>query len=104
MHAHGMPPAKVAPPPTHPMMQHNAVAWQMHQNKELKTNTLPPNANAKQNYESAGKARTVGAGNSSAKGKQVNPPNSSFNLALIWHKLITSRCQYVSVALNMNFE
>ncbi|PVH37325.1 hypothetical protein PAHAL_6G287700 [Panicum hallii] len=76
MHAHGMPPAKVAPPPTHPMMQHNAVAWQMHQNKELKTNTLPPNANAKQNYESAGKARTVGAGNSSAKGKQ-GPPNSS---------------------------
>jgi len=75
-HAHGMPPAKVAPPPTHPMMQHNAVAWQMHQNKELKTNTLPPNANAKQNSESAGKARTVGAGNSSAKGKQVNPPNS----------------------------
>ncbi|XP_025813930.1 transcription initiation factor TFIID subunit 4b-like isoform X2 [Panicum hallii] len=76
MHAHGMPPTKVAPPPTHPMMQHNAVAWQMHQNKELKTNTLPPNANAKQNYESAGKARTVGAGNSSAKGKQ-GPPNSS---------------------------
>lgn len=76
MHAHGMPPAKVAPPPTHPMMQHNAVAWQMHQNKELKTNTPPPNANAKQNSESAGKARTVGAGNSSAKGKQA-PPNSS---------------------------
>ncbi|KAG2585435.1 hypothetical protein PVAP13_6KG389900 [Panicum virgatum] len=75
-HAHGMPPAKVAPPPTHPMMQHNAVAWQMHQNKELKTNTPPPNANAKQNSESAGKARTVGAGNSSAKGKQ-GPPNSS---------------------------
>ena len=76
IHAHGMPPAKVAPPPTHPMMQHNAVAWQMHQNKELKTNIPPPNANAKQNSESAGKARTVGAGNSSAKGKQVNPPNS----------------------------
>jgi len=75
-HAHGMPPAKVAPPPTHPMMQHNAVAWQMHQNKELKTNIPPPNANAKQNSESAGKARTVGAGNSSAKGKQ-GPPNSS---------------------------
>ncbi|OEL34806.1 Transcription initiation factor TFIID subunit 4b, partial [Dichanthelium oligosanthes] len=76
MHSHGMAPAKVSPPPTHPMMQHNAIAWQMHQNKELKANTVPPNANAKQNSESAGKARVVGAGNSSAKGKQ-GPPNSS---------------------------
>ncbi|KAF8653868.1 hypothetical protein HU200_061999 [Digitaria exilis] len=76
MHAPGMPPVKVAPPPTHPMMQHNAAAWQMHQNKELKTNALPPNANAKQNSESVGKARTGGAGNSSTKGKQ-GPPNSS---------------------------
>ncbi|XP_062203642.1 transcription initiation factor TFIID subunit 4b-like [Phragmites australis] len=75
MHAHGMAPAKIGPPPTHPMMQHNAVAWQMHQNKELKTNALPPNANAKENSESAGKARVVTA-NSSAKGKQ-GPPNSS---------------------------
>lgn len=75
MHAPGMPPVKVAPPPTHPMMQHNAAAWQMHQNKELKTNALPPNANAKQNSESVGKARTCGAGNSSTKGKQVNSPH-----------------------------
>lgn len=69
MHAPGMPPVKVAPPPTHPMMQHNAAAWQMHQNK----NALPPNA--KQNSESAGKARTGNAGNSSTKGKQVNSPH-----------------------------
>ncbi|CAL5000823.1 unnamed protein product [Urochloa decumbens] len=81
MHAHGMPPAKVAPPPTHPMMQHNAVAWQMHQNKELKTNTPPSNANAKQNSESAGKARTAGAGNSSAKGKQGTANSSTPNAA-----------------------
>ncbi|CAO2202745.1 unnamed protein product [Urochloa humidicola] len=79
MHAQGMPPAKVAPPPTHPMMQHNAVAWQMHQNKELKTNTPPPNANAKQSSESAGKPRTAGAGNSSAKGKQGTPNSSTPN-------------------------
>jgi transcription initiation factor TFIID subunit 4 len=83
MHAHGMPPAKVAPPPTHPMMQHNEAAWQMHQNKELKTNTPPPNASVKQNSESAGKARTVGT---SAKGKQVNSP----------HHHLTSLCHDTS--------
>jgi transcription initiation factor TFIID subunit 4 len=82
MHAPGMAPAKIVPPPTHPMMQHNAVAWQMHQNKELKTNAPPPNANAKQNSESVGKARMAGTGNSSAKGKQVNPLNTSFDLSL----------------------
>ncbi|XP_062202121.1 transcription initiation factor TFIID subunit 4b-like isoform X2 [Phragmites australis] len=74
MHAHGMAPAKLGPPPTHPMMQHNAVPWQMQQNNELKTNALPPSVNTKQNSGSAGKARLVGTGNSSAKllGKQAS--------------------------------
>lgn len=82
MHAPGMAPAKMVPPPTHPMMQHNATAWQMHQNRELKTNAPPPNANMKQNSESVGKVRMAGTGNSSAKGKQVNPSNISFDLSL----------------------
>nr|ACR34476.1 unknown [Zea mays] len=80
MHAPGMAPAKMVPPPTHPMMQHNATAWQMHQNRELKTNAPPPNANMKQNSESVGKVRMAGTGNSSAKGKQGTPnstPNAS---------------------------
>lgn len=59
MHAPGMAPAKIVPP-THPMMQHNATAWQMHQNRELKTNAPPPNANMKQNSESVGKVRMAG--------------------------------------------
>ena len=82
MHAPGMAPAKMVPPPTHPMMQHNATAWKMHQNRELKTNAPPPNANMKQNSESVGKVRMAGTGNSSAKGKQVNPSNISFDLSL----------------------
>ncbi|KAL6652646.1 hypothetical protein ACP70R_011571 [Stipagrostis hirtigluma subsp. patula] len=77
VHAHGMIPANIGPPPTHPTMQNNAVAWQMQQNKELKTNTVPPSANKKGDPGSASKGR-VGTGNSSAKlqGKQ-GPPNTS---------------------------
>ncbi|TVU50184.1 hypothetical protein EJB05_01546 [Eragrostis curvula] len=72
MHAHGMVPAKLGTPPAHPTMQHNLVR-PMQQKKGVKTNAPAPTVNAKQDSESAGKARVAGTGNSSAKtqGKQA---------------------------------
>ncbi|WVZ62298.1 hypothetical protein U9M48_012062, partial [Paspalum notatum var. saurae] len=67
MQAPGVAPAKIVPPPTHPMMQHNEAAWQMHRNKEVKTN-----ANVKQNSSAKGKQGTANSTQNASGGAKSN--------------------------------
>lgn len=76
MHPHG----KMGPPHTHATMQQNVIR-PMQQKKGAKTNALP----AKQDSESGGKARAVGA--AKPQGKQVDPSLALFHSLCILHCL-----------------